>query len=73
MQGKYEAITAKLYWKKTEGIRIAEGNWRFERPKYIYQILTEVRQVIQVYYESVYLSIIIFSSYISCKSIEDIF
>ena len=51
---------------------MAEGNLRFERPEYTHQILTEVRQVIQVYYKSLYLSFLVFSSYISCKSIEDI-
>ena len=31
MQGKYGAVTAKLYWKKAERVRMAEGNLRFER------------------------------------------
>ena len=72
MQGKYGAVTAKLYWKKAERIRMAEENLRFERPEYTHQILTEVRQVILVYYKSLYLSFLVFSSYISSKSIEDI-
>ena len=38
MQGKYGAVTAKLYWKKAERIRMAAENLRFERPEYTHQI-----------------------------------